>query len=82
MSSGGGFEKDLERGLKPKCYTIDELVQQFKIENINSHSGKLKPDRLFEFNRLELERKLLNADDTNDLVKQMQVLIEEKYGSR
>lgn len=82
VSSGGGFEKDLERGVKPKCYTIDELVQQFKIENINSHSGKLKPDRLFEFNRLELERKLQNTDDTNELVKLMQGMIEEKYGSR
>lgn len=28
VNSGGGFEKDLERGIKPKCFTIDELAKQ------------------------------------------------------
>lgn len=28
VHSGGGFTKDLERLLKPKCYSIEELVDQ------------------------------------------------------
>lgn len=27
-SSGGGFDKDLVRNVKPKCYSMDELIQQ------------------------------------------------------
>lgn len=28
VNSGGGFDKDLERGMKPKCFTMDQLAQQ------------------------------------------------------
>lgn len=28
VHSGGGFAKDLERHLKPKCYTLEELTDQ------------------------------------------------------
>lgn len=28
VHSGGGFTKDLERHLRPKCYSIEELVDQ------------------------------------------------------
>lgn len=28
VNSGGGFSKNLERHLKPKCYTIEELTEQ------------------------------------------------------
>lgn len=30
VNSGGGFEKDLQRNVKPKCFTIPELSQQVK----------------------------------------------------
>ncbi|KAF2889868.1 hypothetical protein ILUMI_16306 [Ignelater luminosus] len=33
--SGGGFEKDQERYLKPKSYTMDELAEQDHFEKVN-----------------------------------------------
>lgn len=30
VNSGGGFEKDLQRNVKPKCFTIAELSEQVR----------------------------------------------------
>ncbi|VEN35936.1 unnamed protein product [Callosobruchus maculatus] len=30
VHSGGGFSKDLQRHVKPKCYTVNELAEQNK----------------------------------------------------
>lgn len=76
---GGGFEKDLQQGIKPKCYSMKELADQFKIKTINTHSGRLAPERLLEFNRLELQRKLQNKNETNILVQELQALVKDKF---
>jgi glutamyl-tRNA synthetase len=31
INSGGGFEKDSERNVKPKCLTMDELAEQVNL---------------------------------------------------
>lgn len=82
VNSGGGFQKDLERGLKPQCFTLNELAQQFSIETINSHSGKMMPERLKEFNRLELERRLKNDVETKKLVKEVQSIVKTSFPDR
>ncbi|KAF5298460.1 hypothetical protein FQR65_LT01239 [Abscondita terminalis] len=96
-NSGGGFSKDQERNLKPKIYTMEELasqvfniifctithlVSQFDIKKINSHSGKLMPERLLEFNKLELERLLKDAEGTEMLISEIQNLVRNKYPNR
>lgn len=60
---------------------MDELAQQFSVETINSHSGKLMPERLSEFNRLELIRKLRNAQETKELVVQVQNIVKQTFPS-
>ncbi|KAK4880776.1 hypothetical protein RN001_008922 [Aquatica leii] len=77
--SGGGFDKDQERFLKPKIYTMDELANQFDVKNINTHSGKLMPERLPEFNRLELERHLKTEEESMVLVSKMENIIKNKF---
>ncbi|XP_017773834.1 PREDICTED: probable glutamate--tRNA ligase, mitochondrial [Nicrophorus vespilloides] len=78
-NSGGGFDKDKERGLKPKCYTMMELAQQFDVEEINSHSGKLMPERLLEFNNLEIERQLGMEDTKKKLIDQVREIVKAKF---
>nr|XP_023014133.1 probable glutamate--tRNA ligase, mitochondrial [Leptinotarsa decemlineata] len=82
VHSGGGFTKDLERNIKPKCYTIDELASQFDIFRINSHSGKLMNERLLEFNRLELRRKLQNEKELHNMVQQVKTLLKTTFAQR
>ncbi|KAJ8954379.1 hypothetical protein NQ318_011052 [Aromia moschata] len=82
VHSGGGFAKDLERNVRPKCYTIDELAAQFDISRINTHSGKLMSERLLEFNRLELKRKLQDNIEENKLVQEVKIMVQQKYGER
>ncbi|KAF5295425.1 hypothetical protein FQA39_LY13086 [Lamprigera yunnana] len=80
--SGGGFDKDQERFLKPKSYTMEELAKQFDVTKINSHSGKLMSERLYEFNRLELEKQLHNEDDLKILLPKVQNIIKAKFPNR
>uniref|UniRef100_A0A1Y1KQ26 Nondiscriminating glutamyl-tRNA synthetase EARS2, mitochondrial n=1 Tax=Photinus pyralis TaxID=7054 RepID=A0A1Y1KQ26_PHOPY len=80
--SGGGFDKDLERGLKPRIYTMDELADQFDLKNINSHSGKVMSERLLEFNGLELDRQIHCDADLKILVAKVQNIIREKFPDR
>lgn len=82
VNSGGGFRKDQERGVKPQCFTMEELAEQFSVENINSHSGKLMPERLGEFNRLELARRLRNWEDTKGLVAEVQDIVRKAFPER
>lgn len=82
VNSGGGFQKDLERGVKPRCFTLEELARQFSVQGINSHSGKLMPERLKEFNRLELERQLKTKHETRKLVSIVQNVVKEAFPDR
>lgn len=82
VNSGGGFEKDQERFLKPKCYTMKELCAQFDLSKINSHSGKLMPERLLEFNRLELKRQLEIEERREKLIQQTRELVENNFAER
>ncbi|XP_050307003.1 probable glutamate--tRNA ligase, mitochondrial [Anthonomus grandis grandis] len=81
LNSGGGFDKDLERHLKPKCFTIDELCQQFELSNINTHSGKMMPARLLEFNNLELKRQFADKELRQKLLIQTKLLAKEFLGN-
>ncbi|RZC35110.1 glutamate--tRNA ligase, mitochondrial, partial [Asbolus verrucosus] len=79
VNSGGGFEKDSGGGAKPRCLTIEDLTKQFDISRINSHSGKLMPERLLEFNRLELKRKLQDSVEENELIERVREMIRNNF---
>ncbi|XP_018571346.1 probable glutamate--tRNA ligase, mitochondrial isoform X2 [Anoplophora glabripennis] len=80
--SGGGFSKDLERHLKPRCYSIGELVNQFDLTRIKSHSGKLMMERLLEFNRHELKRRLHSVEEEHNLILQVKELVQNAFCGR
>ncbi|KAF7284175.1 hypothetical protein GWI33_022426 [Rhynchophorus ferrugineus] len=80
--SGGGFQKDQEQNVKPKCHTIDELCHQFDVSRINSHSGKLMSDMLLEFNNLELKRQFEDEDSRKKLVPIVRDLLHKTYSDR
>ncbi|CAG9858303.1 unnamed protein product [Phyllotreta striolata] len=79
VHSGGGFTKDLQTGLKPQSYSMEELTEQFNVDKINSHSGKIMQDRLLEFNKLELEKKINDPKDLNRLVGDVKTLLIKTY---
>nr|CAI5860188.1 unnamed protein product [Callosobruchus analis] len=82
VHSGGGFIKDLQRHVKPKCYTVDELAEQFEVTRINNSSGKMMSERLLEFNRLALKKHLEVEPEKNKLVEDLKQMLRNKYPSR
>ncbi|KAK9878460.1 hypothetical protein WA026_022099 [Henosepilachna vigintioctopunctata] len=72
VNAGGGFDKDSHQNVKPRIYTVEELASQFDITKLNTHSGKLMPERLLEFNQLELKRRLNNKTEEMHVVKEVQ----------
>lgn len=79
-TSGGGFAKDLLPGTKPMIYTISELCDQFDIRGVNSHSGKLMTERLVEFNRLELQRRIMRGGIVLDkLIQEVKDIVCKKF---
>lgn len=76
-SSGGGFHR--EAGDSIKCYDMNELVQKFDINRINSNSSKLNPELLEDLNRLELSKQLEDPIKCQIVVQQVRDLVKEKY---
>ncbi|XP_060526036.1 probable glutamate--tRNA ligase, mitochondrial [Cylas formicarius] len=81
VSCGGGFSKDQERFLKPRCYSFKELCGQFDVSKINPSSGKLMPERLLEFNRMELRKRFENCDTRELLIETVKRLVKNKFPS-
>ncbi|KAM3916344.1 nondiscriminating glutamyl-tRNA synthetase EARS2, mitochondrial [Leptodactylus fuscus] len=59
--------------------TIPELIQQYNLQSISTHSALLDMDRLPEFNRVHLTRWIEGADTRAQLVAELQTLLQEKY---
>lgn len=70
VHSGGGFSKDLERHLKPKCYSIEELVNQVFVKFVVSFL-KISSCRLINYKRRYVRQII-------DLPKEKCVLIKNK----
>lgn len=49
------------------------------MENIKTHSGKLEPLRLYDYNRLELERLLRTKKEEEKLIGDLQAFIKEHF---
>ncbi|KAL3282888.1 hypothetical protein HHI36_006046 [Cryptolaemus montrouzieri] len=79
LDAGGGFQKDLEQNVKPRFYTIDDLSSQFNLAQLKTHSGRLMPEKLLEFNQLELRRLLQNKSGESDLIKSVQNMLQRHF---
>lgn len=58
------------------------VLLQFDISKIKNHSGRLMPERLLEFNRLELKRRLENKAEEIQLIVEVQHLLKITYPDR
>ncbi|XP_043288445.1 probable glutamate--tRNA ligase, mitochondrial isoform X2 [Venturia canescens] len=74
--AGGGFKRD--RG-ESRCYSYEELIKQFDLNRINTNSTKLAPEKLLEFNKLELGQLLENERNYKFLVDRVTRLVLEKF---
>ncbi|XP_072463462.1 nondiscriminating glutamyl-tRNA synthetase EARS2, mitochondrial [Notamacropus eugenii] len=62
--------------------TLPELIEQFDLTGISTHSALLDLEKLPEFNRLHLIRLLNDKAQRLQLVKKLQAMVEEMYGEQ
>ncbi|NWZ74028.1 SYEM protein, partial [Acrocephalus arundinaceus] len=73
---GSGFtEKQMGR-------TLEELISQFEVGRITTHSALLDLEALPEFNRIHLTRHIENPGLCQKLVRELQGLVELVYGDQ
>ncbi|NXS87058.1 SYEM protein, partial [Erpornis zantholeuca] len=73
---GSGFtEKQMGR-------TLEELISQFEVGRITTHSALLDLEALPEFNRVHLTRHIENQGLRQRLVRELQGLVELVYGDQ
>ncbi|XP_064529568.1 nondiscriminating glutamyl-tRNA synthetase EARS2, mitochondrial isoform X1 [Pseudopipra pipra] len=73
---GSGFtEKQMGR-------TLEELISQFEIGRITTHSALLDLEMLPEFNRIHLTRHIENEGLRQRLVRELQELVKHIYGDQ
>ncbi|XP_030340217.1 probable glutamate--tRNA ligase, mitochondrial isoform X1 [Strigops habroptila] len=62
--------------------TLEELISQFEIDRITTHSALLDLEKLPEFNRIHLSRHIENEGLRQKLVRELQLLVEHAYGEQ
>ncbi|KAL2299142.1 hypothetical protein Nmel_014760 [Mimus melanotis] len=73
---GSGFtEKQMGR-------TLEELISQFEVGRITTHSALLDLEALPEFNRIHLSRHIEHQGLRQELVRELQGLVELVYGDQ
>nr|XP_026653509.1 probable glutamate--tRNA ligase, mitochondrial [Zonotrichia albicollis] len=73
---GSGFaEKQMGR-------TLEELISQFEVSRITTHSALLDLEALPEFNRIHLSRHIENQGLRQKLVRELRGLVELVYGQQ
>lgn len=59
--------------------TLEELVSEFDLTGITTHSALLDLDKLPEFNRIHLLRRIENSSSRQQLVMELQARVEKVY---
>ncbi|KAG8433131.1 hypothetical protein GDO86_017429 [Hymenochirus boettgeri] len=59
--------------------TMETLIQQYDLGKTSTHSALLDLDKLPEFNRIHLTKKIDNTDTRFQLVKQLKTLLKDAY---
>ena len=71
---GGGFGKQGE----DEIMTLDQLADNFSLEQVNNHPCKLDPTKMIAYNRLAIKYKL--NTDSQHLISQLRSALSEKFG--
>lgn len=78
-TAGGGFERD--QGPQ-QCFTYEDLITQFAVKKINPNSTKLRPEKLMEFNQLELSALLENEKNNRIFISSIVSLVHDTFPDR
>ncbi|XP_044513233.1 probable glutamate--tRNA ligase, mitochondrial [Gracilinanus agilis] len=62
--------------------TLPELIEQFDLTGVSTHSALLDLEKLPEYNRLHLIRLLNDKAQRLQLVKKLRVMVEDVYGEQ
>uniref|UniRef100_UPI00398E80C4 nondiscriminating glutamyl-tRNA synthetase EARS2, mitochondrial n=1 Tax=Pristiophorus japonicus TaxID=55135 RepID=UPI00398E80C4 len=61
---------------------LEELISEFDVSRITTHSALLELDKLPQFNRIHLLRRIESAESRHDLVRELQALVEKVFGEK
>ncbi|XP_014262047.1 probable glutamate--tRNA ligase, mitochondrial isoform X2 [Cimex lectularius] len=76
IQAGSGFKST------NKIVSLEELIADFNLNNVSTHSTKLPLERIDEFNRLELIEKINNTDELQSLVSDVKSLVQNGLSKR
>ncbi|XP_065588749.1 nondiscriminating glutamyl-tRNA synthetase EARS2, mitochondrial [Cyrtonyx montezumae] len=62
--------------------TLEELISQFEIGRITTHSALLDLEKLPEFNRMHLTHRIDDEGLRQKLIQELQLLVEQVYGDQ
>ncbi|XP_076663157.1 putative glutamate--tRNA ligase, mitochondrial [Andrena cerasifolii] len=79
IHAGGGFDN---KGGAHYINSYEELIKQFDVLKIKLHSNKLLPEKLLEFNKLEISKLLANERNNKFLVERIKKLVMEAFPHR
>ncbi|XP_076381070.1 putative glutamate--tRNA ligase, mitochondrial [Megalopta genalis] len=79
IHAGGGFDN---KGGTEYIHSYEELIKQFNISNIKVASNKLIPEKLLQFNKLEISKLLANEKNNKFLVERIKELIINAFPDR
>ncbi|XP_072762237.1 nondiscriminating glutamyl-tRNA synthetase EARS2, mitochondrial [Anoplolepis gracilipes] len=79
IGAGGGFHKEQQT---QKLYSYPELIKKFDINKLKISSGKLMPEKLLEFNKLEIVNLLKNEKNHKFLVDRVKRLVLKAFSER
>lgn len=77
--AGGGF--DNKEG-NQYIDSYQDLIRQFNISKIKPSSSKLLPERLLEFNKLEISKLIANEKNNKFLVERVTKIVREAFPDR
>ncbi|XP_014472956.1 PREDICTED: probable glutamate--tRNA ligase, mitochondrial [Dinoponera quadriceps] len=75
-AGGGGFHREEEDQI---LYSYEELIKKFDISKIKLSSGKLMPEKLLEFNKLEITNLLKDEENHSFLIERVKRLVQEAF---
>lgn len=77
IQSGGGF--DIDPSQKSTLYSLSELIEKFDVSRINVHSSRLNPVLLNDLNQSEIQRRLTDPQETEQLIEEVRLLVTNAY---
>ncbi|XP_029155955.1 probable glutamate--tRNA ligase, mitochondrial [Nylanderia fulva] len=79
IGAGGGFYKEQQN---QDLYSYQQLIKKFDISKLKMSSGKLMPEKLLEFNKLEIANLLRNEKNHKFLIERVKKLVLEAFSER